>query len=251
MQGKEKQTISLAVNSRIIIGIILLLLLLQIGFYKTYVRHFPNFQDYITPNGRKFHFSWIKHFHGMMMMGWVLMLLLQPVLILKGKIKWHHRLGRLSYILAPLVLLSLWLITHERFYEFLQRQGYDAAVAHLSLNFPNIIFFALLYSLAIYYRKRSPLHISFMCGTGILLIGPGLARILITYFDFTPDNSVTIAKVVMVAIPLIIAIADSMRKKTISPFTVVTAVMIVNAILWISRNTDFWQVIGGAIAKII
>jgi hypothetical protein len=168
----EKQTISLVFNIRIIIGIILLLLLVHIGFYKTYIRHFPGFEDYITLSGRKFHFSWVKHFHGMMMMGWTLMLLLQPILILRGKIKWHHRVGRLSYILAPLVLLSMWLVTQERFDDILERQGYTAAVAHLSLNFPNIIFFALLYSLAIYYRKRSALHIPFMCGTGLLLIGP-------------------------------------------------------------------------------
>lgn len=251
MQRNEKQAISLAVNSRIIIGIILLLLLVHIGFYKTYIRHFPSFEDYITPSGRKFHFSWVKHFHGMMMMGWTLMLLLQPVLILKGKIKWHHRVGSLSYGLAPLVLLSLWLITQERFYDILERQGYTAAVAHLSLNFPNIIFFALLYSLAIYYRKRSALHIPFMCGTAILLIGPALARILIIYFGFTFDNSVTTSKLVMVAVPAVIAIADSIRKKRISPFTVVLAVMIVNTLLWISRNTPFWQTIGSAIAKII
>lgn len=251
MQRNEKQTISVAPISRIIIGIILLLLLVHIGFYKTYIRYFPGFADYITANGRKFHFSWVKHFHGMMMMGWTLMLLLQPILILKGKIKWHHRVGSLSYVLAPLVLLSLWLITHERFYDILERQGYTAAVAHLSLNFPNIVFFALLYSLAIYYRKRSALHITFMCGTAVLLIGPALARILIAYLGFTPDNSVTIAKLVMVAIPAVIAIADSIRKKKISPFTVVLAVMIVNTLLWISRNTPFWQTIGSAIAKII
>jgi hypothetical protein len=251
MQRNENQTISLAVNSRIIIGFILLLLLVHIGFYKTYIRHFPGFADYLTPGGRKYHFSWVKHFHGMMMMGWTLMLLLQPILIMKGKIKWHHRVGSLSYVLAPLVLLSLWLITQERFYDILERQGYSDAVAHLSLNFPNIIFFALLYSLAIYYRKRSELHIPFMCGTAILLIGPALARILIINFGFTFDNSVTTSKLVMVAIPALIVITDLIRKQRISPFIIVLAVMIVNTLLWISRNTPFWQAIGSVIAKII
>jgi hypothetical protein len=90
-----------------------------------------------------------------------------------------------------------------------------------------------------------------MCGTAILLIGPALARMLITDFGFTFDNSVTTSKLVMVAIPGVIAIVDSIRKKRISPFTVVLGVMIVNALLWVLRNTAFWQIIGGAIAKII
>jgi len=251
MQRNETQIVSFTLISRVIIGFVLLLLLVHIGFYKTYIRHFPGFEDYITASGRKFHFSWIKHFHGMMMMGWVLMLLLQPILILKGKIKWHHMVGRLSYVLAPLVLLSLWLITHERFYGILGQQGYTAALAHLALNFPNIIFFALLYSLAIYYRRDSALHIPFMCGTAILLIGPALARMLITDFGYTFDNSVNTSKLVMFAIPAVIAVVDSVRKKRISPFTLVAAVMLVNAVLWFLRNTVFWQAIGGAIAKII
>jgi hypothetical protein len=251
MEHNNKPAISVAFNSRIIASIFLLLVLVHIGFYKTYIQHFPGFADYVTPGGRKFHFSWIKHFHGMMMMGWTLMLLLQPVLILKGKIKWHHRVGSLSYVLAPLVLFSMWLVTQERFYNILDGQGYTAAIAHLSLNFPNIIFFALLYSLAIYYRRQSSRHIAFMCGTGVLLIGPGLARILITYFHFPFDNSVTITKLVMVAIPAVIAIVDSVRKKVISPFTLVLAVMVVNAVLWLARNTPFWQTVGSAIAKII
>jgi len=248
---RDEQNISLALINRVIIGFLLLLLLVHIGFYKTYIRHFPLFEDYTTASGRKFHFSWVKHFHGMMMMGWILMLLLQPILILKGKIKWHHRVGRLSYVLAPLVLLSLWLITHERFYGILEQQGYTAGIAHLALNFPNIIFFALLYSLAIYYRKRSDIHIPFMCGTAILLIGPALARMLITDFGYTFDKSVNTSKLVMIAIPAVIAVVDSVRKKSISPFTFVAAVMLVNALLWFLRNTDFWQAVGGAIAKII
>jgi hypothetical protein len=52
-------------------------------------------------------------------------------------------------------------------------------------------------------------------------------------------------------IPATIAIADSVRKKAISPFAVVAAVMIVNALLWLARNTPFWQTVGGAIAKIM
>lgn len=251
MLRNENQTISLAAIWRLIIGIVLLLLLVHIGFYKTYIRHFPNFKDYITPAGRQFHFSWVKHFHGMMMMGWTLMLLLQPILILRGKIEWHHRVGAVSYVLAPLVVLSLWLITHERFYGILEQQGYAAAIAHLALNFPNIVFFALLYSLAIYYRKRSALHIPFMCGTAILLIGPALARMLITDFGYTFNNSVNTSKLVMLAIPAVIAVVDSVRKKRISPFTLVAAVMLVNAVLWFFRNTAFWQAVGGAIAKII
>ena len=107
MQQKEKYSISTAAINRIIIGIILLILLVEVGFFKTYIRHFPLFKDYIVDGSYTMHFNWIMHVHGIIMMGWVLMLLVQPILILKGKIKWHRRVGALSYVLAPLVVLAL------------------------------------------------------------------------------------------------------------------------------------------------
>ena len=66
--------------------------MIQIGFFKTYIQHFPKFEEYTAGHGGT-KYNIIMHFHGMMMMGWVWMLLLQPILILKGKIKLHRRIG--------------------------------------------------------------------------------------------------------------------------------------------------------------
>jgi len=62
----------------------------HIGFSKSYIRFFPQFDG----------FNAAQHFHGMVMIGWLLMLLVQPILILKGKTKLHRRIGTLSYVLA-------------------------------------------------------------------------------------------------------------------------------------------------------
>ncbi len=235
---------------RIIGGVLLLLVLVHIGFYQTYIRHFPGFADYTTPAGRKVHFSWVMHFHGMMMIGWLLMLLLQPILILKGKITWHRRVGSLSYVLAPLALWSMYLVTQSRFYEVSQLQGHTAGVARLWLNIPNLIFFPLLYGLALYYRKRRALHIAFMCGTAFLLIGPGLARLLRTNFGLTSEESAGITKLIVVAVAAAIAIADSVRKKSISPFTLVLVMTVALALFWFGRYSTVLLTIGGWIAKI-
>jgi hypothetical protein len=72
-----------------------------------------------------------------------------------------------------------------------------------------------------------------------------------SYFGLAPDYSATLSKMVMVAIPAVIAIVDSIRKKRLSPFTLVLAVMMVNALLWFFRYTPFWQSAGSAIAKLI
>ena len=98
-------SISNGVITAIVVGIILLIVLSHVGFPQTYIRFFPKFDG----------FTGTQHFHGMMMMGWLLMLLVQPILILKGKTKLHRRIGRLSYVLAPLLLLSIYLFIQSRY----------------------------------------------------------------------------------------------------------------------------------------
>ena len=240
--------ISRGATVRIIIGILLLLVLAHIGFYKTYIRHFPGFADYSTPAGRKFHFNWVIHFHGMMMIGWLLMLLLQPIFILKGKVKLHQLAGRFSYILAPLVLLSMYLVTYSSLHrEF--AQGIAVVARRVALDVPLIMFFVILYLLAIFYTHKPALHSRFMCSTAFILISPALSRTFRTFLDTSRDGSIDMSKNIIVVIAGVIAIIDSWRTKRISPFALVFGFMVLNRIIWNIRDTPFWHAIANVIAK--
>ena len=247
MEKKEIYSISTAAINRIIIGIILLILLVEVGFFKTYIRYFPQFKDHIVDGNYTMHFNWIMHFHGIIMMGWVLMLLVQPILILKGKIKWHRRVGTLSYVLAPLVVVALYLANRDNYFSMLADGGQQLAIRTLTVTFPDIIFFAILYSLAIFYRRNAALHMRFMCSTAFLFINPALDRALETYLGlhgFSYGINIVVSLVGMVTL------VDSLRTKRISPFTVVFAFVLLHKICWELRDTPFWQGIGNLIAKI-
>jgi len=234
-----------------IIGIVLLIVLANVGFYKTYIRHFPGFEDYTRPDGRQFHFYRIMHFHGMMMMGWLLMLLVQPILILKGKIKLHRMVGRLSYVLAPLVLLTMYLVTRAALDPVVAPEQQAAVVARrMALDVPLIIFFAILYILAIVYKHRTALHSRFMVSTAFMLIGPPLSRALRAYLDYNREDSIDMARNITVFIGLAVTVGDSLRLKRISPFALVLGFVLLNKIIWNIRGTPFWQPIGGAIGKL-
>ena len=79
--------------------IIFLMIITLIGFYPTYISKFPSFTDITS----------IHHFHGAMMMIWFLLLIIQPFLIGYKKYTIHRTLGKLSYVIAPLVLFSIFL----------------------------------------------------------------------------------------------------------------------------------------------
>lgn len=250
-QISNTRFISPAFIIRMIIGIGLLFILAHVGFYKTYISHFPGFKDYVRPDGRQFHFYWVMHFHGMMMIGWLLMLLIQPILILKGKVRVHRLVGRLSYVLAPLVLLTMYLVTRASLDRVVAPEEQAAVVARrMALDVPLIIFFAILYILAIVYRHRTLLHSRYMCSTAFMLIGPPLSRALRAYLDYNREDSIDMSRNITVFIALAITMGDSLRLKRISPFALVLGFVLLNKIIWNIRDTPFWQPIGSAIGKL-
>ena len=223
----------------IIVGVIVLIVLTQVGFFKRYIQFFPTFDG----------FTAAQHFHGMMMMGWLLMLLVQPILILKGKAKLHRRIGTLSYVLAPLVLLSMYLVIHSRYDFYIEQGGQTKGViSWLSLNFRLMVFFAVLYSLAIYYRHRPALHMRYMVSTAFVLIGPGLVRVLISYPEWSNADSHSFDRNANILIAGVVTIVDSWRTKRLSPFTLVLGFMVLQKILWDVREAPLWQAVGKVIA---
>ena len=234
------QSISPTFIGSAIIGAILLIVVVQIGFYKTYLQFFPQFEG----------FRYVQHFHGALMMGWLIMLLVQPVLILAGKFEVHRLLGRASYLLAPLVLVSMYWISQFRYKGILENSGQAAAFAHLALNFPNIVFFAVLYLLAIFYKHRTELHMRFMVSTVFVLVGPGLARALIGQMDLSLPDAVSVVRTVTPLIAGVITVVDSVRTKRISPFALVFGFMVLHTILWNARATPFWQAVGSVFAQL-
>lgn len=237
----KDQSIPPTFISSMIVGVVLLVVIVHIGFFKTYLQFFPEFKG----------FGYVQHFHGAMMIGWLSMLLLQPILIQAGKFDLHRLVGRASYILAPLVLVSMYWITQFRYRGILENSGQSAAAAHLALNVPNLVFFAVLYLLAIIYKHRTDLHMRYMCSTAFVLVGPGLARALIGYLGFSLADAVTTVRILTPLITGMIMVVDSVRTKRVSPFAVVFGFMLLHTILWEARETPFWQTIGSFIAHLL
>ncbi|WJK45042.1 hypothetical protein QNM32_15025 [Chitinophagaceae bacterium DXS] len=146
------------------------------------------------------------------------------------------------------VLLSLYLANRDQYNSVSAHEGQTAAIAGVALTLPEAVFFAALYSLAIFYRHRPELHMRFMCSTAFLLINPALGRMFRTYFGFTPGFA--ISSLIVLALVGVIMIVDSSRTKRISPFTLVFSLLLLHRIIWQLRDTPFWQAIGSVIAKI-
>lgn len=139
-----------------------------------------------------------QNLHGTAMTLWFAMLITQPLLIRYGRRDLHRLLGRTSYVLFPLTVLTILLLAHHdltlmkdaAFWRF----GQSAALPLTSAGI-----FATAYALAIRHRRQTALHARYMIATSFALIPPIFVRLFAHYLPLVPGFVAFIVADVLVA----------------------------------------------------
>ena len=218
---------------------IIVLSLITWGFYKTYIIFFPSFTG----------FNNLQHFHGAMMAIWMAFLIIQPLLIRSGRVTIHRAIGKLSYIVAPLLVVSIFLVSRMVYHRPEPVVPHEQKIAMIALSIPFLIGFVIFYSLAIINRKETYKHMRYMIATSFLMIAPGLGRALIIYYNFSLHDSVNYCNYLVMAIAGGLLINDIVKKRSYSPFAVVLLVFVLMHLAWNFRDSVVWQNIGEAFAR--
>lgn len=164
-----------------------------LGFYRTYFGLFPGFDGT----------AWVVHFHVTTILCWFAMLLTQATLARKGRIGLHRKVGRLSYLLAPLIVLGFALVTDHGQLKHKSPDLFGAALFDGAL-------FILFYALAIINRKNTAYHAPYMILSALPFINPGLGRFI------SPAASVPLEFLLILGFLL----AAYFRKKPYRPYLV-------------------------------
>lgn len=184
-------------------GILLLVIALvplsYFGFRASYWTHFPRF----------FGVGWEVHFHLLTIACWLSMLVVQAWLAAKGRIEQHKRIGRLSYVLVPMIFLGFVLVTN-----YGQLRHKEPGL--LGASFFDGGAFLVFYLLAIGYRRNTAYHSRYMMLTAVPFINPTLGRAV------SPEVSSTVELVLVIAL----LIATRVRKTAWQPYLVALLVLI-------------------------
>ena len=140
-----------------------LLLLAIPAFWPTYL--FP----------KQYETDWHVHVHGIALFLWALLLIAQPTLIRAGKLRIHRKLGKVSYLLAPVIVVSTILLARYRMHDSVPT--FDQ-LYFLCVQIALMTIFSVAYVQAIRWRRVGGMHARYMVCTGIAMIDPILARIL-------------------------------------------------------------------------
>lgn len=136
-----------------------------------FVAFWPSYLSQLGEN------SAYTHVHAVLATLWILMLIAQPTLIRKRRRDVHRTLGRISYGLAPLVVVSIVLLAHSRIAD-LSVDAFQGQTYFLYLQTSLAALFAGSYAMAIRHRGDMALHARFMICTGFTLVDPVVIRLM-------------------------------------------------------------------------
>lgn len=207
-----------------------LLLLALIAYWPTYFSRLLSADHY-------------THFHASLAALWILTLAAQPTLIRMKRLALHRLLGALSYVLAPLIVVSIVLLAHSRI-KGLSGEAYAIQTYILYLQVSLTVLFGLSYALAIYKRHVVALHARFMVCTAFTLIDPVVIRLMFWMGSRTPTWNyqwVTFSLTDLVIVTLIFLERRGKSGRKVFPIMLVVFVLAQAVALFGLTNTPLWQ----------
>lgn len=213
---------------------ILLFAVSILGFWRSYFSQLGSDDVHVT-----------HHAHGITMLLWVAMLITQSWLIRTRRNPMHRRIGRVSFVLAPLIVLTaVWVNIHFVAAVGVEPPYPDALISIYWFGYFLALAFAVLYGLAIYHRRRVQLHARYMAATSLVFIVPGLSRALDNYLEPLLGWAPTFYQVTLV--PLLIGLwllaLDWRGGKVLQPYLVFTGLWLGNLLMWeLSPRWELWH----------
>ncbi|SDC89931.1 hypothetical protein SAMN04487894_104356 [Niabella drilacis] len=201
------------------------------GFFFTYLRFFPDFDR----------FRVVIHIHFMAFICWFLLLVIQPVLIRKRQYLLHRKLGKLSWLLAPVLVVTILLLVKDKVQRELDVSAGAAAMTAF-IGLLDVVSFSVCYSVAMINRHNVRWHVAFIIGATLIVFNPGMSRV---FNHFRPGSGLPAAVILPFIVPLIIITVEKLRFKR----PVLKSPYLLFVLLWLAEilllmtipQTDFWK----------
>ena len=192
---------------------IVLLFLAIVGFWQSYFsKLFGDVGSY-------------THLHAVTMLLWIGMLISQAFLIRLKKWPAHKFIGKFSYGLVPVLVISLVLLAHNQI-EIGENGIYPSRRYILFLQLSLLAIFIMAYVLAITYRHAPAIHARYMICTALTLIDPAVARIPINIPPLPfPYQIVTFGITDLILLLLIVMERNQTQGRKVFPFMLMVFVL--------------------------
>lgn len=208
------------------------LVVVLLGFSTTY---FSRLSDFSPP----------YHVHGISATLWMILLIVQPYLFQKGKLKAHRYLGWSSLVLIPTIVIC-GIIMMRMMIQGQENYPPNLVYQLAFIDACTLLSFALLYAMALIYRRKLKLHSKFMVATIFGPLLPALARMFLFTFGIASNfNQALTYSYMAIEIALLLIIWKERNEKEIKltyiPFLIF--IMIQHGLMYYSDEWSWWKVL--------
>jgi uncharacterized membrane protein YozB (DUF420 family) len=192
--------------------------------------------------------SRLVHFHGLIMTAWVILFVTQVSLVATKRTKTHQKLGILGSILAALVFV-VGIITAIYAASRGATPG-PPALQFLAIPLGDMVAFAILIGLALYFRKKFDTHKRLMLLAALNLLTPAIARIPLGFIQ----NGGPLAFFGLTDLCILAAVAfDTIKHRRLHPVFLWGTLFV---ILWqplrlLFAATDIWMQFATALVGLV
>jgi hypothetical protein len=191
--------------------------LMILGFWIPYLADIPRFEPSITTT---------VHIHALLLFTWISMLVIQPFLINRGLFAVHRYVGKMSYLIMPLILLFAGAMLQKEYREHLAA-GLDSGTALRAeyLSTAQLLLLGAFYGLAVVSVKKrdGAAHMRYMICIALVLLPAGLARVLGYWCGISQSASQAICLAVIDVALVGLIIFDKRRRLAALPYLIALA----------------------------
>ena len=195
--------------------LLLLIPLTFAGFYKTYFEPFPNFGKNIDV---------YIHIHTVIASLWIAILIVQPFLIVNKKIALHRSIGKLSYVVFPLLIIS--------FIPRIIKTINSGDIQFLFFPLADGFLLVTFYVLAIYYKKKIAKHMRYMIASALVLMGPTFGRIGPNLLGWSELSTQNVEYAIIYTILVILILYDLKNKRKFQPYLIAIVGFVIHQLVY-------------------
>lgn len=217
--------------STLVLIFISIALISLVGFYTSYLSTFPDYDK----------FSSIIHIHFVAFLFWLSLTIIQPILIKTRNASLHRKLGKVSYVIAPIMVITMCFLVAGQTKHLLDKSIDDAKITSI-VGLLDIVSFSIYYIVAMVNQKNIRWHVAFILSATLIVLNPGMSRLL---NQIQSGLGLLGAVLVPFVVPLIIIIYEKTKLgKPIfkSPYSLFFACWAIEIVILVTvPTTDFWE----------
>lgn len=215
----------------LIVFFILVVVLSLAGFFNSYISLLPD----------KANFPLVIHIHFTAFVCWFILLIVQPILIRRKKYDLHSQVGKISYIVAPVLVTTILILVRQQAERGIINSRSDVFITSF-IGVLDAISFSVFYLIAMLNRRNVRWHVAFLIGATLVVLNPGMSRLL---NQISPGLGLLASILLPFVIPITILFVDKLKHRRPvlkSPYFLFLCCWTTEIILFlVIPTTDSWR----------